>query len=67
MIGALDWSFYWLYEMPRDQANTVIDVLRDLFTHGLLCSPDSQSLQMAPETLTFSAEDEALTERHKTG
>ena len=53
MIGALDWSFYWLYEMPRDQANTVIEVLRDLFTHGLLCSPDSQSLQMAAETLHF--------------
>ena len=60
MIGALDWSFYWLYEMPRDQANTVIDVLRDLFTHGLLCSPDSQSLQMAPEMLTFSQRMEAL-------
>ena len=60
MIGALDWSFYWLYEMPRDQANTVIEVLRDLFTHGLLCSPDSQSLKMAPEMLTVSAEDEAF-------
>ena len=60
MIGALDWSFHWLYEMPRDRANTVIDVLRDLFTNGLLCSPDSQSLQMAPQSLTFSAEDEAF-------
>ena len=60
IIGALDWSFYWLYEMPRDQANSVIEVLRDLFTHGLLCSPDSQSLQMAAETLPCSAEDEAF-------
>ena len=46
--------------MPRDQANSVIEVLRDLFTHGLLCSPDSQSLQMAAETLPCSAEDEAF-------
>ena len=40
IIGALDWSFYWLYEMPRDQANSVIEVLRDLLPRPVV-SPDS--------------------------
>ena len=38
IIGALDWSFYWLYEMPREEANHVVAVVRDVLTHGLLAA-----------------------------
>ena len=40
IVGALDWSFYWLYEMPREEAGKVIGVLRDLFTYGLFSSTE---------------------------
>ena len=39
LIGALDWSFYWLYEMPREDAERSGHALRDIVTHGLF-APD---------------------------
>ena len=38
IIGALDWSFHWLYEMPREDANRVVAVVRDVLAHGLLAT-----------------------------
>ena len=54
ILGALDWSFYWLYEMPREEATTVSDVLRDLFSNGLLASTGISETEAlpSPEHLT---------------
>ena len=35
LIGALDWSFYWLYEMPREEAELAGAAMRDIVSHGL--------------------------------
>ena len=35
LIGALDWSFYWLYEMPEDEAMRAVAATRDIVCHGL--------------------------------
>ena len=60
IVGALDWSFYWLYEMPREQARGVVDVLRDLLTHGLLSSSDGAAGGDAATIPPLPAEDEAF-------
>ena len=60
IIGALDWSFYWLYEMPREQARGVVNALRDLLTHGLLSSPKRPAGGDAVAIPPFSPEDEAF-------
>ena len=60
IVGALDWSFYWLYEMPREQALSVVDELRDLFTHGLLSSPEQHGANTGAGILPITAEDEAF-------
>ena len=60
IVGALDWSFYWLYEMPREQARGVVNVLRDLLTHGLLASPDGAAGSDAVTIPPLPAEDEAF-------
>jgi AcrR family transcriptional regulator len=60
MIGAMDWSFYWLYQMPREEANQVITALRDLFTHGLLLSPDLYQSGTASAGTMLSAGDKAF-------
>jgi AcrR family transcriptional regulator len=60
IVGALDWSFYWLYEMPREQARGVVNVLRDLLTHGLLSSPDGAAAGDAATIPPLPAEDEAF-------
>lgn len=60
MVGALDWSFYWLYEMPREEARAVIAVLRDLFTHGLLSSPEQHMTLDAAGALALTPDDEAF-------
>ena len=60
IVGALDWSFYWLYEIPREQARGVVNVLRDLLTHGLLSSPEGASGGDASTIATLPAEDEAF-------
>ncbi len=38
LIGALDWSFYWLYEMPRSEALKSGDALKEIVTHGIFSS-----------------------------
>ena len=48
IVGALDWSFYWLYEMPREEATTVSDVLRDLFSNGLLAATGISETEALP-------------------
>ena len=60
IVGALDWSFYWLYEMPREQARGVVNVLRDLLTHGLLASPERAPGGEATTVPALPAEDEAF-------
>ncbi len=60
IIGALDWSFYWLYEMPREQARGVVNALRDLLTHGLISSPERPAGGEAAAIPPFSPEDEAF-------
>ena len=60
IVGALDWSFYWLYEMPREEANKVIGVLRDLFTHGLFSSSKPALGGNAPVGKTLAPDDEAF-------
>jgi len=60
IVGALDWSFYWLYEMPREQARGVVNVLRDLLSHGLLSSPERAEGGDAATIPPLPAEDEAF-------
>ncbi len=60
MIGALDWSFYWLYEMPREEAALVIGALRDLLTFGLLAEPGSLGSAPDIETLPLALEEQAF-------
>jgi len=60
IVGALDWSFYWLYEMPREQARGVVDEVRDLLTHGLLSSPQHHDVAGAARRVSLAAEDEAF-------
>jgi AcrR family transcriptional regulator len=60
IVGALDWSFYWLYEMPHDQARGVANVLRDLLTHGLLSSNERKAVGDAVTIPPLPAEDEAF-------
>lgn len=60
MIGALDWSFYWLYEMPREEAASVIGVLRDLFTFGLLAEPGCISSTSDTTPLPLAVEEQAF-------
>jgi AcrR family transcriptional regulator len=60
MIGAMDWSFYWLYEMPREEAHRSVKVLRELFTHGLLLSPNVCESEMTSSVSAFPSEDEAF-------
>ncbi|HCJ38734.1 MAG TPA: TetR/AcrR family transcriptional regulator, partial [Halieaceae bacterium] len=35
LLSALDWSFYWLYEMPQDESKNAAAALRGLFLNGL--------------------------------
>ena len=60
IVGALDWSFYWLYEMPREEADQVIGVLRDLFTHGLFSSTEPALAANASVGQTLAPDDEAF-------
>ena len=36
LLSALDWSFYWLYEMPADESKEAASKIRQLFTNGLI-------------------------------
>lgn len=36
LLTALDWSFYWLYEMPESQSSDAKAAIRTLVTSGLL-------------------------------
>ena len=42
LLTALDWSFYWLYEMPEAESKDAAIKIRKLFTEGLV-----------PKTVTF--------------
>ena len=35
LLTALDWSFYWLYEMPEAESKDATNKIRKLFTEGL--------------------------------
>lgn len=58
ILGALDWSFYWLYEIPREEAATVSGALRDLFSHGLLASPAQAQTNNLPGPEALTADDD---------
>jgi AcrR family transcriptional regulator len=60
MIGAMDWSFYWLYEMPRDEAEQVIEVVRDLLTHGLLHPNNDYRPGQQADLAIFSEQEPAF-------
>lgn len=60
ILGALDWSFYWLYEMPRQEASAVSGVLRDLFSHGLMASPVRAQTQHLPELEALAADEDVF-------
>ena len=36
LLSALDWSFYWLYEMPAAESKEAASKIRQLFTNGLV-------------------------------
>jgi AcrR family transcriptional regulator len=36
LLSALDWSFYWLYEMPAAESQEAASKIRELFTNGLV-------------------------------
>lgn len=55
LIGALDWSFYWLYEMPKEQAQQAAADLRDIIGGGLLVQPSSYHPSDHPITLEAAA------------
>ena len=44
LLTALDWSFYWLYEMPERDAKQATQVVRTLFSNGLVPHGASFSL-----------------------
>lgn len=52
LIGALDWSFYWLYEMPEEEAMLAGAALRNIVTHGLF----SQDADYRPGDHLLNAE-----------
>jgi AcrR family transcriptional regulator len=52
LIGALDWSFYWLYEMPREDAVLAGSALRNIVKHGLFAADG----QYRPTDHVLSAE-----------
>ena len=52
LIGALDWSFYWLYEMPEEEAGKAVSAIRDIVCHGLFssdCSYQPSAHPLTPE------------------
>ena len=53
LIGALDWSFYWLYEMPEEQAAAAAQGLRDVVRNGIYstsCDYSPRAHPLSPET-----------------
>lgn len=60
ILGALDWSFYWLYEMPREEATSVGGVLRDLFSNGLLSATETAEAQDLPNPEALAVEEDAF-------
>lgn len=53
LIGALDWSFYWLYEMPESEANGAAAAMRKIFCDGLFAADISYQPSdhpLTPET-----------------
>ena len=44
LLTALDWSFYWLYEMPESDAEQATQVIRTLFSNGLVPRDSNFSL-----------------------
>lgn len=53
LIGALDWSFYWLYEMPEEETKIAVSSLRDIVSHGLLsteCRYSPKDHPLTPES-----------------
>ena len=60
ILGALDWSFYWLYEMPREEATMVSDVLRDLFSNGLLASTGISGTEALPSPEHLPVEEDVF-------
>ncbi|MCH1552992.1 MAG: TetR family transcriptional regulator, partial [Luminiphilus sp.] len=54
LLTALDWSFYWLYEMPESQSNDAKAAIRALVTSGLMAGDSSLNAHES------TVDDEAL-------
>lgn len=53
LIGALDWSFYWLYEMPAADAAHAAQAMRDIIRNGVMakgCDYNPAQHPLTPET-----------------
>lgn len=48
LLTALDWSFYWLYQMPQADAKVATHAIRTLFLDGL--APNSSSFELGSIT-----------------
>ena len=48
LIGATDWAFYWLHQLPRDQAALAADACWEIMLHGLHPGPGAYSTPPLP-------------------
>jgi AcrR family transcriptional regulator len=55
LIGALDWSFYWLYEMPPEESAKAGSALRTIIRDGLFSSQCGYTPAKHPLTPEASA------------
>lgn len=55
LIGALDWSFYWLYEMPPEESARAAAALRKIFRDGLFSAQCQYTPAKHPLTPEASA------------
>ena len=60
LLGALDWSFYWLYEMPREEAHHAAAAMRDLVSNGLVARQDLDLHNLSPTSLTGVAPEQGF-------
>lgn len=57
LLTALDWSFYWLYEMPESDAKQAASVVRTLFSNGLVPRDSNFSLgDVRPRTVSTASQ-----------
>lgn len=60
LLGALDWSFYWLYEIPREEANQAAAAMRELISHGLAARQDLDLCRRSPMNIESIAPEQGF-------